>query len=166
MSAWTWTYVKADCIPMDVVSEICDSAIQDLSSVWYMDKSKSFEEIQERWLKMHDEAYDYYVNECGLHPFEMEHNVLDKNLREKISKKTDLISDLLSVKNGSQSLDSCLRKHKVWEGNMSEPLCYLIENDVWVKVPEIFRLRQSIQTKVRLCRSMVRQKYRINHSLI
>ena len=142
MSAWTWTYVKADCIPMDIACKICDSAIHELLSVWYMDKCKTFDEIIERWFKIHDEAYDYYVNECGLQPFEIEHDVLEKRLRELISKKQTFLADLELVKNGSQSLDSCLRKYKVWEDKMGEPMCYLIGNDVWVKVPEIFRLRQ------------------------
>ncbi|MBP5722174.1 MAG: hypothetical protein J6X18_01130 [Bacteroidales bacterium] len=142
MSAWTWTFVKADSIPTDMVSEICDSAIQDLSSVWYMDKRKTFEEILERWFEIHDKSYDYYVNECGLQPFEMEHGVLEKRLRENISKKTELISDLSLVKNGELSLDACLRKHEVWqEGGLGKPRCTLVDDVVWVKVPEIFRLQ-------------------------
>ncbi len=80
MSAWTWTYVKADKIPSDIVVKICNDTIQDISSVWYLNKNKAFEEILQRWFKIHDESYDYYVNECGLQPFELEHDVLEKRL--------------------------------------------------------------------------------------
>ena len=149
MSAWTWTFVKVDSIPMDMVRNICDDAIRELSSIWYMDKRKPFEEILDRWLKMHDESYDYYVNECGLEPFEMEHDMLEKRLREMISKKQTLISDLTLVKNGSLSLDACLCEHEVWkEGGLGEPRCELVENDVWVNVPEIFRLRKYSEMNV------------------
>ena len=142
MSAWTWTFVKSKCIPQDIVVKICDKALRDLSNLWYISANTTLDEKLDRWYKMHDENYDYYVNECGVDPSEMTHDKLKKSLYRIIKKANDKVTDLKLVKNGSMELDAYLRKHKVYkDGGLGEPYCKLIKNDVWVNVPEIFRLR-------------------------
>lgn len=142
MSAWTWTFVKAGNIPKDVVDKICDRALRNLSNIWYLDEGTSFEKKLLNWFKMHDEEYDYYVNECGVDPSDMMHEKLEERLNDKILEGRHKIFDLNLVKKGDMDLESYLCHYKVYEdGGLGEPYCVLVGEDIWVKVPEIFRLQ-------------------------
>lgn len=145
MSAWTWTYVKAKAIPENMVISICDNAIKEISNIWYYRNSKSnFDSVLKEWFKIHDEDYDYFVNECDVPKYKMTHEYLEQDLKNKIKTKDEYIKDLNLVKEGKLTLDECVRKHKIYEHHdLDYPQCYLINDDVWVKMnSEIFRLRE------------------------
>lgn len=144
MSAWTWTFVKAKAIPKDIVNKICDEAINSKSNIWFYKKAKeNFQKALKEWIDMHDKEYDYFVNECGVSPNKMTHEYLQKELKTSIEDIDRYINDLNLVKDGKLTLDKCLRKHKVYkDGGLGNPYCYYIQNTIWVKVPEIFRLQE------------------------
>ena len=145
MSAWTWTYVKSEFIPRDIVIKLCEKLIKEEESIWYYKESKkNFNSALKKWFRLHNENYDYYVNELKIPKKQLTHEFLEKQLKNKIEVLYSYIRDLDLVIKGNITLDKCFRNNKVWEGRLGlEPNCILIGNDLWVHLDrEIFRLRE------------------------
>jgi len=145
MSAWTWTYVKSEFIPRDIVIKLCEDLIKEEESIWYYKSSrKNFKSTLKKWFEIYDEDYDYFVDELKIPKEQLTHEFLEQRLRNKIKILENYIQDLNLVKIGNITLDKCLRNNKVWDtGLCLDPNCVLIDEDLWVHLnQEIFRLRE------------------------
>jgi len=143
MSAWTWTVVKAKHIPNDILIKLCDYIIENRTSVWYYKEGiVDFDDTLSKWLKMHQDDYDYFVKDCGVPPEHMTKEYLTDELIKRIDDIKLYVDDIKLVKEGKLTLDECFRKYKAWK-KLGTPSCYYIKNTVWVGLPyEIFRLRE------------------------
>lgn len=140
MSAWTWTYVKADKLPKDITDIIVDKTIKRMEDIWYY--KKGFNKAIKQWLEHHEKNRDFYINQCGVPEEQLTKEYLAEELQSKINKISNYINDLNRVKENKLALGECLKRNKAY-GDLQEPMCSLIKDTVWVNLPyEIFRLRE------------------------
>lgn len=140
MSAWTWTYVKADKLPKDITDIIVDKTIKRMEDIWYY--KKGFNKAIKLWLEHHERNRDYYINQCGVPEEQLTKEYLAEELQSKVNEISNYISDLKQVKENKLTLGECLKRNKAY-GDLQEPMCSLIKDTVWVNLPyEIFRLRE------------------------
>lgn len=140
MSAWTWTFVKADKLPKDITDMIVDKTIKRMEDIWYY--KKGFNKAIKLWLEHHERNRDYYINQCGVPEEQLTKEYLAEELQSKINKISNYINDLKQVKENKLTLGECLKRNKAY-GDLQEPMCSLIKDTVWVNLPyEIFRLRE------------------------
>ena len=175
MGAYTWTFIKAEKMPKDMINKICDESINHINNIWYIkEANENFNKTLEKWCKNHDRDYDYYVNECNVPKEHMTHEYLKQELINKFTKSKNYINDLYLVKDNKLTLDEVLRKYKVWEqGGLGNPYCYYIKNIVYVKAPsEIFRLRKycdfTVEDGIKTVNELIEyvKNSSINHELI
>lgn len=142
MSAWTNTWVKAKVLPKKIVYYICDDSIHNISCIWYMNKTRSFESILKEWLRMHKEEYDYFVKDCGVPEEHMTKEYLTQDLKNHIEYGNKQLEGLTKVKQGEITLEDYIRDIKLYKGIMTNPRCKYVKNTIWIKMPyEIFRYR-------------------------
>ena len=138
MSAWTWTFVKAKCIPKDMIDDICKASIVNLQNIWYY--KDSFAISLYKWFQMFEAEYDYFVNECKVSPDKVTKEYFINDLIQKRKDIQSTIEDYTKVIKGVISFDKALRTHKMWKkGGLGNPYCVYIKNTIWVHIPEIFR---------------------------
>ena len=160
MSAWTWTYVKSEFIPRDIVIKLCEKLIKEEESIWYYKSSReNFKSTLKKWFGIYDRDYDYFVDELKIPKEQLTHEFLEQKLKNKIKILENYIRDLNLVKTGDITLDKCLRNNKVWELGL-EPSCKLIGDDLWVHLnQEIFRLREysdmTIETGLKTIKDLI-----------
>ena len=87
MSTWTWTFVRIDKLTKEQ-TEWCLKHVKWItSSQTYARYSKmKWEDALKDWIDMHNEDYDYFVNECGVDPKKMTPEYLEKELKQKLKK--------------------------------------------------------------------------------
>lgn len=140
MSAWTWTFVKAEHIPHDIVVKICEKSIKDISDFDWMKNTE--EKALKRWLNNHKKYYDYYVNECGIPPENMTKEYLTEEFYKYRHRGNLSLSIYEDAIDGKTSFDEALRTLVVEKKGTGYPMCKLIDDKIWVKIPyEIFRYR-------------------------
>ena len=130
MSAWTWTFVKAKCIPKGMIDDICKESIVNLQNLWYY--KDSFEISLCKWLQMFEDGYDYFVNECKVSPDKLTKEYLTNDLIQKRKDVQSTIEDYIKVIKGVISFDKALRIHRVWrKGGLGNPYCVYIKNTIY-----------------------------------
>lgn len=138
MSAWTWTYVKADKLPTDVVNTFCEHSIKGLKNIWYYKGKDDFEKILSKWIENVGNSRPYYAERYKLPLESITDEFLKSILIERINTVSSFIKNLECVKNG-KDLNECLKKYT----HTLMPITWrLIDDNVWIKVGEIFRLQE------------------------
>ena len=87
MGAYTWTFIRIDKLNKEQVKSCIEMAIQKRMHTTYGEYSKlTEEEYVPKWLKMHKNNYDYFVNECGVSPDKMTDEYLTKEIKNRMKK--------------------------------------------------------------------------------
>lgn len=87
MGAYTWTFIRIDKLNKEQIKLCIENAIQKHMNTTYGKYSKlTEEEYIPKWLKMHKDNYDYFVNECGVSPDKMTDEYLTKEIKNRMKK--------------------------------------------------------------------------------
>ena len=116
MGAYTWTFVRIDKLNKEQVKLCIENAIQKRMHTTYGEYSKLTEkEHIPKWLKMHKNNYDYFVNECDVPPEEMTEEYLTEELRQRIDVCDKKVEYYNKVLEGNMTFREMLENTK--EGN-------------------------------------------------
>jgi len=141
MSAWTWTYVRVDKLTQEQVKSCVNYAIRSNKYNTYGTYSRMTEEQYiKAWIKMHNDDYDYFVNECGVDPSKMTDEYLTKDIKNKMKLwylKQELYQKCLD---GSMTVEDMLRKTHQLKSHSSDFYVIKRNNHYYIKIHnEIFR---------------------------
>ena len=111
MGAYTWTFIRIDKLNKEQVKSCIEKAIQKRMHTTYGEYSKlTEEEYIPKWLKMHKDNYDYFVNECGVSPDKMTDEYLTKEIKNRMKKWFYAQRCYQKVLDDKMKFDDMLRK--------------------------------------------------------
>lgn len=141
MGAYTWTFVRIDKLTPEMAKTCVAHAKWLAEGSTYGDYEKmTWKSALNKWLKMHEEDYDYFVNECGVPPEKMTKEYLTKKLKEKMENHKLKMECYDKCLKGEMSVEEMLHKTKQLKQNLGDTYVIKRNNHYFIHIQnEIFR---------------------------
>ena len=111
MGAYTWTYIRIDKLNYTQTKRCIEQAIESSRNTTFGHYSKlTEEEYIPKWIKMHKDEYDYFVNNCGVPPEQITDEYLTKQIKSYMKQWRYTQRCYQKVLNGEMRFDEMCRK--------------------------------------------------------
>ena len=172
MGAFTWTHLRVNALSRDHIKEYCESAIKELTKIWYYSAYKENEDKAiEEWVAFNlDEDNKETLLECGKPESYFERDNLINELKKKISVIDEKVRCIQDVLDGKITLSEAIDKVQI--ANLLCISAKKYKDEYYVSMttvyPEIFRLREydslsvnihTVEDLIEYLRSSARQKF-------
>ena len=111
MGYYTWTYIRIDKLNDEQTKKCIEGAIESNINTTFGHYSKlTEEEYISKWIKLHKDMYDYFVNECDVPKEHMTDEYLTKDIKNRMKKWFYIQKCYKKVLNGEMKFDEMLHK--------------------------------------------------------